>query len=96
MLAAMTGLVTPQARPSAALEVTKTYGTFCIAGLEVMKKKPSGHGYMQAGRHTMGRQTVPTWQSNTGRHAIPNGADGLQQRTTRWMWHRTKEKKPTV
>ena len=28
MLAAMTGLVTPQARPSAALEGTKTYGTF--------------------------------------------------------------------
>ena len=29
MLAAMTGRVTPQARPSAALDSTNTYGTFC-------------------------------------------------------------------
>ena len=29
MLAAMTGLVTPHARPSAAFELTKMYGTFC-------------------------------------------------------------------
>ena len=29
MLAAMTGLVTPHARPRAALELTKMYGTFC-------------------------------------------------------------------
>lgn len=28
-LAAMTGRVTPQARPSAALDSTKMYGTFC-------------------------------------------------------------------
>ena len=30
MLAAITGLETPQARPRAAFDATKTYGTFCV------------------------------------------------------------------